>query len=67
MRKAAQRHFTHQDLLIISRVSLTQTRFSLGLPGQFIGFLVIPKLPHTLDRLDDKGADQAAAGPKPNN
>lgn len=31
-----------------------QTRLSLGLPGQFMGFLVIPKLPHTLDRPVDK-------------
>lgn len=44
-----------------------QTMFSLGLPRQFIDFLVIPKFPHTLDRLDDKRADKAGAGPKPNN
>lgn len=56
-----------QALLTILQASLMQTRFSLGLPGQFIGFLVIPKLPHTLDRLDDKRADKAGAGPKPDN
>lgn len=48
-------YFRHENLLFILQESLMKTRFSLGLPGQFMGFLVIPKLAHPLDRPVDKG------------